>query len=656
MAEVKLTSQADFNEPFNIVFSIGDIRDVSFGSNNQTYSINVPLTKINKNLLRFITQSDVKSEPSDPVSLYLDDQLIIKGKMVVLSYDEYSAKIIISCDDWMDVLSNKKITALDFSDSDHILNDANVIASWSASYPMYRYPMIDFGQVMSGELTSIVKWLANDFIPMISIAGLVRKILGSYIIVSDWLDTVFVKDLYILGREILADDAFIQNKGLEVYPSNLSDNQDSESGNYIVAAFLSKTLVFSNTVKDEAIKWLSTTYTIPESGTYRFQSSIKLRNTAHGNSNLGIDNETVSISILRNGTAIVTAATPGYTGAELIENITYSPDTGYVHFDADDLITVSVEVLCRVTVTSGTQTITVGVDPVSKLINVWDNACKYTGVGANISLEEMLPDMTQLDFLAAIRDIFNLRFWMDNTKRTIYIEPWDSFVSDNIVDISELVDYESLPTELISPNYSKTNTFKWADDSGDQAYKDYLAQNIVSPGLVNITLTSLFTKPDINVREHPFATVIESRGNIVIGMLLPRIWNSTPVSPYTNYDRLVNFTTRIVHWDGLTSGFSWNFDGTTLTQYPKISGVQWLDIYNAYWQKFFHWIDKGKLSTIKIKVKPAFLAQFLTVINDASTEAFRTKYQIEINGIRNNYILQKITSDGQIAELELIII
>jgi hypothetical protein len=264
--------------------------------------------------------------------------------------------------------------------------------------------------------------------------------------------------------------------------------------------------------------------------------------------------------------------------------------------------------------------------------------------------------MTEIDFLAAIRDIFNLRFWMDKRQNILHIEPWDSFVSDKIVDISEFVDYTSLSAELISPNYCKTIQMKWTDDMDDQAFVEYMKENTVSQGLVNINLTSLFTIQDIDKRVHPFASIIEAYGSVAGDTKVPRIWNSVPQIPYATYDRMVNFVTRLVHWDGLTNGFTWYLDGVAQTAYPKISGLQWLDIYNSYWKKFFHWVDKGKLYTITIKVNPSFLAQFLTVINDSKSEGFRPKYKISINGVENLLPLQTITSDGMTAQLECILL
>ena len=135
----------------------------------------------------------------------------------------------------------------------------------------------------------------------------------------------------------------------------------------------------------------------------------------------------------------------------------------------------------------------------------------------------------------------------------------------------------------------------------------------------------------------------------------PCILNTLPVYPFTTYDRKTAFNTRIVNWKGMTAGLTWYYETETKNTYPKIAGLSWSDIYATYWQKFYHYIDKGKLFTLKMKLKPGMLSQFFAVINTATSEGFRPTYQIEIDGIKNYFFLQKITSDGEVAECELIL-
>jgi hypothetical protein len=648
---------ADFNEVFNVMFSVGDIREPSFGNSNKSYTLNLPLTRQNKKLLKFISQADVKSEVSAIGRLYIGELLIIEGFIVVLEYSDYTAKIIINSDDWIEEIKDVKLLTLDMSASDHTLTHANVQDSWSASFPMYRYPMIDFGALQSGQVGASAVWYPTDFIPMISVAQLIAKILEPYTISSTWIDTTFVKNIFILGREMTIDESFIRGKNLLVAVTNDSDNLATGTSSTVMMVTLHKILVFNTKTTDEGDDWTGTAYTVPATGTYRFKAAITFVNTAYGNSSLTIEDEQVVIDIVQNSAIIATIASAAYVATELINGVTYTVDSGYVNLTVGDSIEIDCLARCYVTGISGTQTVTINTTTASNLINIWSTANLSRGLNSTVSLEEMLPDMTQLDFLAAIRDIFNLRFWMDKQKRTIYIEPWDSFISDHVIDLTSFVDFESVNAELISPNYSKNIVLKFKNDDSDEAYKEYLKANVNAPGRKEITLTSLYTKEGIEEREHPFSTVIpgynQTLGNYTLTM--PRIWKEIPAIPFNMYDRKVGFNTRLVEWKGLTSGLTWYYDADTLTQYPKIEGLDFATLYTSYWQKFYHYIDKGKLYTVKIKLNPLYLAQFHTVIADAESEGFRPTYSITINSIKNYFFLQKITTDGEKADIELIL-
>lgn len=658
---------ADFNEVFNVMFSIGDIRDVGYGNNNKTYTLNLPLTKTNKRLLSFINQTDVKSEVDKTGRLYLGELLIIQGKVIITDYSDYAAKVIINSDDWIDDLKDKKLSELDLSAYDHLLTHDNVKNSWSASYPFVCYPMINFGALISapprGDTYAL--WSPLDFIPMFSVPQLIAKILSPYIIDSSWIASSYIKDLFILANEKIAEDSFISNKNLSVNARSDADNDATVTIPLLgtdTAFFSSYKAILPGVTTDDAAAWdgTKTTYTIPETGTYRFAGTIRMRNNA-ASLGLTIIDETLNINLQqKRGASVTTLATytaGAYSGTELIENISHTLDSGNADFQAGDefYIEINCVVSCH-NATGLSQDLSIGLKAVSNLINVWSNINRYSGLNKTISAEELLPDITQIDFLVAIRDIFNLRFWIDKSKQTIHIEPWDQFLSETVIDLTEFVDFESIETELISKYYNKTTTLKWKDDD-DEAYKEYLKTN-PSPGQYDLILNSLFAIKDKLIKEHSFSSIINGV-DIAFGEYtidIPRIWNKvmTQNGILTDiFDRRVGFNTRIVHWDGLASGFNWNYDGAYRSTYPKISGLDWSAIYTSYWMKFYHYIDKGKLFTVRMKLKPGMISQFFMVVNNRENEGFSPKYSIKINGVYSYFGLQKFTSDGERAELEM---
>ena len=658
--QVKLligTEQADFNERFNVMFSVGDIRQINFGNANKSYSLNLPLTKTNRRLVKHVNHAAVKTEPSATARLYIGELLIIAGTLKVQTYDDYSIKVLITSDDWIDALKDRKMTELDLSASDHALTHQNVEDSWSASYPVYRYPMIDFGGLQSGESGASAKWYPTDFIPMIKVAELITKILSPYTIVSSWLSSSFVKDLFILGRETIAPESFTQNKALEADCTGEVGNADTvnvAASGSDTAELTDHVILFSNVTTDEGSDYVGSTgeYTVPETGTYRIKANVIV--LSNGNTSpFSETNGNMTLTIKQTGSATRTLKT--ITAATIVNNSSHVLDSGYVHLVAADVITIQATMYSTATNGGGgAADLTIGIDGTSEMSLIWGNANRYAGLNKNISLEKMLPDITQVDFLAAIRDIFWLRIWMDRMKRTIYIEPLSSFVSSTVVDLTPYIDFANVNGELISENYFKELTLKWKDDTSDEAYKEYMKFYTTTSYLQkDISMSSLFCKPGTEVKEHPFSSIIEGPCYpIASGTLnLPRIFNVFPVYPFIIFDRKTDFNTRLVEWKGLTGGLTWYYEGETHSNYPKIAGVDWDYIYDNYLLKPLHWIDKGKAYTVKMKVKPAFLSQFFTVIAAATSEAFRPTYQIN----DNYYFLEKITSDGELAELELVL-
>lgn len=659
MPNIKLfigSELTDFNEVFNVMFSIGDIRDLSFGSNNKTYTLNLPLTKTNKRLLKFISQPDVKSEPSAIGRLYIGEQLIIQGSILITKYTTLFAGIIINSDDWIDDLKDKKLSDLDLSAYDHTLNHANVEDSWANPDTFCRYPMINFGALVSGESGPTAKWSPVDFIQMFSIKQLIQKIFATRTVVSAWLTYAFVVDLYILGKETIANDNFIQGKGLNKQVQTATDNQISDTINNAETKSMGfgEANIDLNVGTDEGADYSSANnwYVVPETGTYNFTFVARPVTTTFAGIMINSQQHIIAIKRTR-GAATVTlvSQTTNFVSTDIF-GITYTINTGYVHLEAGDKVFATYYMIQNLTNSGVLRTITMNYSVTTTALSlIWNKVGLYSGLNKDISVAELMPDMTQVDFLTAIRSIFNLRFWFDKSKQVLYIEPWDQFLSSTVVDLTDFIDFESIDTELISPNYNKKITLKWKDDTSDFAYNEYL-KTAVSPGMKDIALTSLFTKSGIDIKEHPFSSIINGYDVIISNYFnIPKIFKEEIIPGAMVFDRLVGFNTRIVHWDGLTSGFTWYYDSDTKTQYPKISGLDFATIYSDYWQKLFHYIDKGKLFTVRMKVKPMFLTQFFTVISNSNNEGFRPTYQIN----NDYYFLQKVTTDGISAELELVL-
>jgi uncharacterized protein (TIGR02145 family) len=655
----------EFFDRFNITYSIGDIRDLGYGSSDKSYTIELPLTKKNRHILKHINQVDVKSEPVNRARIYIDEMIIIQGKVFVLDYTDTHAKIMINSDDWIENLKSLKMSQLDLSAQDHQLTNTNVEATWSGADAFYRYPMIDFGALASGEIGLTANWSAVDFIPMIRIVDLITQILAPFTIISDFMALQYIKDLYILGREKIADVNFVEGKHLDIQQSVISDNTDTVSvaaETIGVAELASHKIQFNDEVTDEYPSWsaVNNEYTVPETGTYRFKATLILINSGTSDPFTSLAGN-CAIQLMQAG-SINTVLNTYNNISGVIDGLEVILDTGYVYLPAGDTIYININCFIRAynNNTGAPENLIVGLNVGSKFELIWNNPTRYKGINDLIKLSEYMPDMSQADFLGAIRDVCDLRFWMDKSRQVVYIEPWDVMHTSGIRDISSLVDYASFsetPAEMISNNYNRSILMKWKDDNGDEAYSEHLRM-YDSPLTKEIVLTSQFCKDGQEVKEHRWSTIVEGYNLTLIDYTkqVPRIWDHLITFSEIDFNRKVNFNTRIVHWDSNTAcSQSWYFDSVEQTSYPKISGVSWGYIYSQFWQKIFHKIDKGKLYSVKMKVKPGLLTQFMTVIDDVDAENFRPLYKINIDGVDNYFRLQRITSDGEVAEIELIL-
>ena len=441
------------------------------------------------------------------------------------------------------------------------------------------------------------------------------------------------------------------------YVNVYTDNYDDATSSTYVQTTLTAALNFSDETTDEGADWNSDTYTVPETGTYRFKTSVKFVNTAYGHASVTITDEDCELYIKKNGDAVASYDAGDYGAVELIDGATVNLDTGYIHCTSGDTIQVVPNLRVLGTVTSGTQTIYLYVAITSYFENIWGMANRFLGNGATISLEEMMPDITQIDFLKIIKGMFNLKFWFDKSKQNLYIEPWDDFVSDTVIDLTDYVDNDDFPVEFISKNYNKTIIMRFAGDDKDQSFTEYLKVNTDLPGQKEINLSSLFAEQDITYKNCEFATILKGKNYTLANYTVdvPIIWKELPMSPYTIFERLADFKTRIVEWKGLTAGFNWYFNSSLKTTYPKVDALDFTAIYSAYWIKHWHYVDKGKIYTVRIKLTPQFLNQFFTVVDTAENEGFRPVYKVTIKGIDNYFFLQNIVTDGISAELELVL-
>lgn len=661
------TEQLEFNEPINVVFSVGDIRDISLGNLNKSYTLNVPLTKTNRTILKHSETPGITDEITSTGRLYVNKMLIIAGTISMLSATEDYAKIIINADDWMETIKNTDLQDIDFTAKDHVYNKTNIVASWSAVDAFYRYPMINFGQLVTPATGAQPHdWAVNDFIPMFRIVDILEYIFSPWIIVSDWAATAYAGDMYMLGVEKRETDDFTENKALEVYVDDDTDNfqQEDFDADEQDTIVLNKTpVIFGAETTDEGDDFNHFTgiYTVPVTGTYRFTAELKSAWAAEGAGPV-VDDSSFYVAIKKNAVIVLAEDTVvDETGGNAFTSIIV--DTGYVHLEEND--TVRVTTLLLATFTNGGTPfwirtyITSGSD-ISYFENVWDTWNRHAGIGKTITAADYMPDIKCIDFVKAIKQLANLRFFVDRSNHKIYIEPAQSFyVTDEEIDLTPYQDYEEIATEIISTNYNKDIILGFKEDMNDKAYKEYTDGHEI-PDRKKITLASQYTKPgEQSIINELFAHTVSLYFTEIVeyGESVPRIYGNEDYADGKDYPayRAVGFIPRIFYWEGLTAGISFDIEETTYNTYPKVTPVDFEDLYTNYWLTTIHRLDKNIIVTVKIKMPQQVINQLMTVISDSSAEGFRPKYKLMIRGQYVYGYLNKLTTDGDISECEFTI-
>ncbi len=660
------TEQADCEADVPIVFSGGDIRDITEGRVGSSFEIVLPLSARNKKLLHYSNELSVFTEVSETGLVIKDGIVILKGKVVMTHVvHEVSATILIQGTGWVDSFKDKKLRTLDVSAHNHTFNQSNIENSWTGSANFYRYPMIYMARLFSQEDSSSGRWLPSDFLPMFRLVDILTEIFKPFTLSGGWL-TDAAED-YVLAVESKADKEFLDGKGLEANVNSTSDNNQSDT----IAAYDTDDVFYPETkvslqsvVTDEKTAFFtsSNSYVVPEDGTYNFKLVVQTNWSATQKTQLVINTQAVIIKMYRTRDSVLTDldyhAEYSY-GSDILTLGTFTFENKFHHFELGDVIHFTVQLEQNLTNNLGsTQTVTAFLTTNTSLTLVWDDRCLYTGIGKTIVIADLLPDVTMLQFVQAVKEAYNLRFMPDMLRQVVHIDNMDDTYSQNVRTL-ENVDFESLETESISANYKSVLELKLKRDDADNAVVEYVKKH-GEPYLKTINMSSVYCQKGIETYENSlFAFTVNGSCPYMNPALtdLIRIFGSNAYMEYQYVPeyRSTGFVPRILRWSGLTSGTTWYLDGTQKTQYPKAVTIDMTSLFTTNFQKTFHLIDRGKLIRAEMKASARMMQEFVTVVNDIDEEGFRAMYELEY-GLQKLYAyLNKIEFNGDRAIMELII-
>jgi hypothetical protein len=213
-------------------------------------------------------------------------------------------------------------------------------------------------------------------------------------------------------------------------------------------------------------------------------------------------------------------------------------------------------------------------------------------------LIDQLPcDIKKIELIQAMTEMFNLHWWTDDTSKTVYVEPYDSFYDDDkksILDWSDKVAF-NLPakTTLMTDILSNENLFKYGGSV--DGYVSELEQELENPFLsLLVTLGDSFL-PD--KKEYPVQLFAPTKmildyqlsDNFVGAPWIPLIVDEwvDAIGEVDKPERSLGHTLRCLSYEGMKE---WN--GQAWCSYSSNS-PSWIESSYPLAQSYHYSIDAG---------------------------------------------------------------
>ena len=241
--------------------------------------------------------------------------------------------------------------------------------------------------------------------------------------------------------------------------------------------------------------------------------------------------------------------------------------------------------------------------------------------GNTVELENSLPDITQLDFIQAIKQMFNLYFWTNQDARTIYVEPYNDFYLDKstAADWSSKLDYDSaISIKHITPD-SKVTRLLFKEDSKDVNIDSFNKR--FDPAFAGYKYTSgnKYIDGETDIENKVLAgTWMELRTKLGLEYRLPVVARSDD-----KQIQQFEAVPRILYYNGLVSSGGWTFDGNVRTTYPHFTFTNFhagndvslsfanhdmaKGLYSKYYANTMYAVDNAKMLTGTFYLQPTDL-------------------------------------------------
>lgn len=574
------------------------------------------------------------------------------------------------------VVANKKLAELDFSEYNHTWNQTNIVNSWTPTLGSgYVYPMIDYGESPTYDL-----WNASQFYPAIFAKEYWDKIFNAsgFSYTSSFLTSDLFKRLIIpfsgtkpkLSESEIADRIFYLSRATTAMTGSLPTNQTDVSSY--------PKLIYNDDSSGNNFNTIGTDYNtttgvwnVANTDEYSFRGQIDITLTRITSSFFATDNPqgnniALKLALVKYDGAdyevleIIKTEWDGFS-AGVVASSTVSASHTFQFSTNKHYILNTDEVFLSV----------MGAEYYSSFIRpTWITDQRFTysiaigsiftinispeiQIGETMSMNSTLPiDITQRDFIMGIFKMFNLFIDIDPDNPTnLIIEPYEDFFTGS-EDLTPYLD-TSKPFEITPMGMLKGKRYEmkyksdkdYLNERYEQAYGEVYGQknaDILNDFLIDTyTIQPIFSATPSsgnsgNDRVIPDMSFIDQNGVVKTGQSNIRIlyWGGLKNTAKTwyIYQTLPTTTsqTQYPYAGHLNDPYAPTIDlsyGVPQVLYYKASFGELFEqsytdnnLYNAYWSKYIKEITdrNSKLVTCYMDLKAVY-----------TTLSFRKSYYIK---------------------------
>ena len=455
------------NEPFVFSLQYNDVQNIQTPTGSYSQTFTIPYDTLSVRIGRIFQPGYVPDGTANgdtrtlffkkkyPAAIFRAGAIALRGfvqfKRMVETGERRDVEVVFFSDN-LDIskkVGDKKLSDLDLSAYNHLLNSTNIQQSWGASGigPEVRYGLIDKG----------FNWSFPDNPPWADDDGLWQGELTPYMRLKELITQIFT-DAGLTFVSDFFDTADFENMYLPAYNGNASVSEQGETDNTIgvgldgnqVGTYGLGNLQMQETItgaSDPGNNWTAAggyDYTVPYTGYYKMRFHCRWSHDI-------TSTHFVKVYLYKNGVNIATLVdttqtTRLYAGFPEISRVgsltwddslwysgsrngqldnTYVLGSGFL-FEVGDEIEIRRETNGFASTIFGgsTGTPAVGQENTTSL-EIFQVSAPLSGQTVDMALN--MPDLKQMDLLLSLQKMFNLVFIPSGIPNQFIIEPYDDY-------------------------------------------------------------------------------------------------------------------------------------------------------------------------------------------------------------------------------------